>query len=328
MVRKILWISVVSVILVAVPFIVFAGGKAESASGPKTYNIVYVQGMSGNPFFNSLTNGCKDEAAKLGGVNFTYQGANNYSPQAQTPVLNAVIAAHPDAIIISPMAGEAMMEPLKQAKAQGIKLVFADTTATDQSLAASFIASDNVAGGKFAADQLAKLIGGTGEVMLMNGTPGISTTDQRQQGFEAGLKAYPGITYLGVQFCQSDPQKATQIVSATLAAHPNLKGIYAVSTQEVEGSAVALANANAADRVALVGFDSSPPIIEDINKGIIKGVVLQEPYEMGTLAVDQAVAALQSKPTTPTIKTPFVFLTKDSMNDPNVSKYIYQNEIK
>jgi ribose transport system substrate-binding protein len=261
-------------------------------------------------------------------VNFTYQGANNYSPQAQTPVLNAVIAAHPDAIIISPMAGEAMMEPLKQAKAQGIKLVFADTTATDQSLAASFIASDNVAGGKFAADQLAKLINGTGEVMLMNGTPGISTTDQRQQGFEAGLKAYPGITYLGVQFCQSDPQKATQIVSATLAAHPNLKGIYAVSTQEVEGSAVALANANAADRVALVGFDSSPPIIEDIDKGIIKGVVLQEPYEMGVLAIQQAVDALQGKPTTPTIKTPFVFLTKDTMNDPNISKYIYQNQIK
>ncbi len=292
------------------------------------YSIVYVQGMSGNPFFNSLTNGAKDESAKLGNVNFTYQGANNYSPQAQTPVLNAVIAAHPDAIIISPMAGEAMMEPLKQAKAQGIKLVFADTTATDQSLAASFIASDNVAGGKFAADQLAKLINGTGEVMLMNGTPGISTTDQRQQGFEAGLKDYPGITYLGVQFCQSDPQKATQIVSATLAAHPNLKGIYAVSTQEVEGSAVALANANAADRVALVGFDSSPPIIEDINKGIIKGVVLQEPYEMGALAIQQAVDALQGKTTTPTIKTPFVFLTKDTMNDPNISKYIYQNQIK
>ncbi len=310
------------------PFAVFAGGKAETTSGAKTYNIVYVQGMSGNPFFNSLTNGCKDEAAALGDVNFTYQGANNYSPQAQTPVLNAVIAAHPDAIIISPMAGEAMMEPLKQAKSQGIKLVFADTTATDQSLAVSFIASDNVAGGKFAADQLAKLIDSKGEVMLMNGTPGISTTDQRQQGFEAELKNYPGITYLGVQFCQSDPQKATQIVSATLAAHPNLRGIYAVSTQEVEGSAVALANANAADRVALVGFDSSPPIIDDITKGIIKGVVLQEPYEIGRLAVQQAVDALQGKSTTPTIKTPFVFLTKDTMNDPNISKYIYQNQVK
>ncbi len=144
--KKTLFFILVTAILVGIPSLVFAGGKAESTSGPRKYNIVYVQGMSGNPFFNSLTNGAMDEASKLGNVNFTYQGANNYSPQAQTPVLNAVIAAHPDAIIISPMAGEAMMEPLKQAKAQGIKLVFADTTATDQSLAASFIASDNVAG--------------------------------------------------------------------------------------------------------------------------------------------------------------------------------------
>ena len=226
------------------------------------------------------------------------------------------------------MAGEAMMVPLKQAKAAGIKLVFADTTATDPSLAVSFIASDNVAGGKFAADQLAKLIGEKGEVMIVSGTPGISTTDQRNQGFESGIKAYPGITYLGVQFCQSDSQKATEIVSSTLAAHPNLKGIYAVSTQEVEGSAVAIANANAADNVALVGFDSSPPILEEITKGIVKGVVLQEPYQMGVMSVDQALNALQGKPTTPIIKTPFVFLTKSSMNDPEVSKYIYQDKIK
>jgi ribose transport system substrate-binding protein len=323
------WVLIFSVfLLIELPFYALAGGKAEGQAGGKTYNIVYIQGMSGNPFFNSLTNGCKDEAAKLGNVTFTYQGANNYSPQAQTPVLNAVIAAKPDAIIISPMAGEAMMTPLKQAKDAGIKLIFADTTATDQSLAASFIASDNVAGGKFAGDQLAKLIGEKGEVMLMNGTPGISTTDQRQQGFEAALKAYPGITYLGVQFCQSDPQKATEIVSSTLAAHPNLKGIYAVSTQEVEGCAVAIANANAADNVALVGFDSSPPIIEDITKGVVKGVVLQEPYQMGVFAIDQAMNALQGKSTTPTIKTPFVFLTKSSMNDPAVSKFIYQDQIK
>ncbi len=148
-------------------------------------------------------------------MSFSYQGGSDYSPQTQTPILNAVIANKPDGIIISPMGGEVMMTPLQQAKAAGIKLVFADTTATDQSLAASFIASDNVAGGKFAADQLAKLIDGKGEVMLMNGTPGISTTDQRQQGFEAGLKAYPGITYLGVQFRQSVPQKATEILSST-----------------------------------------------------------------------------------------------------------------
>lgn len=304
----------------------FAGGKKDEAKAKGNYKIVYVQGMSGIPFFNSLTNGAKAEAAKLG-IDFSYQGGNSYSPETQTPILNAVIASKPDAIIINPMAGEAMKVPLTEAKKAGIVVIFADTAASDLSLAASFIASDNYAGGKFAADNLAQLIGKKGKVMIQGGTAGISTTDQRTQGFADQIKNYPDIQYIGVQYCGSDPAKATSIISATLAAHPDLKGVYAVSTQELEGSAIALVNAAAQDKVALVGFDSSPIVIEQINSGVIKGTVLQEPYEMGVLSIQQAYNALTGKPVTAKIDTPFVFLTLKTMKDPEIAKYIYQDKI-
>ena len=288
----------------------------------KNLTVTYVQGQSGNPFFVSVTCGAEAEAKKLG-VTFSAQGGQQYSPTAQTPVLNGVIAQHPDGIMISPMVGPAMVAPLTQAKEAGIKIVYVDTAAADPSLALSFVASDNEAGGSLAANKLADLLGGKGVAMMESSIPGISSTDARQKGFEAEIKKYPGIQYLGVQFSQGDPAKATAEINSMLAAHPDLNGIFAVSTQEVEGAAAAL-SASGKTGIKVVGFDTAPPILTDIEQGIIQGVVVQEPLKMGAEALDQLVGGLNGKPTTPVIHTPFVFLTKENMNDPAVSQYIYK----
>ncbi len=288
----------------------------------KTLSVTYVQGQTGNPFFTSVTCGAADEAKKLG-VEFSAQGGQQYSPTSQTPVLNAVIAKHPDGIMISPMVGPAMVAPLTQAKEAGIKIVYVDTAAADPSLALSFVASDNEAGGRLAAEKLAGLLGGKGVVMLESSIPGISSTDARNKGFEAEIKKHPGIRYVGVQYSQGDPAKATSQISSMMAAHPDLNGIFAVSTQEVEGAAAALSQSGRKD-VKVVGFDTAPPILTDIEQGIIQGVVVQEPLKMGATALQQLVDGLEGKPTTKVIHTPFVFLTKANMKDPDISQYIYK----
>lgn len=293
-----------------------------SVAEAKTYSVTYVQGQSGNPFFVSVTCGAKAEARKLG-VNFSAQGGQQYSPTSQTPVLNGVIAKHPDGILISPMIGQAMVAPLKQAKEAGVKIVYVDTATDDRALALSYVSSDNVAGGALAADKLAAALGGKGVVMMEHDIPGIRTTDDRQKGFEQELKKYPGIRYLGVQYSQGDPAKATSEINSMLAAHPDLDGIFAVSTQEVEGAAAAI-SASGKKGIKVVGFDTAPSILTDIDKGIIAGVVVQEPLKMGADALDQLVDGLEGKPTTPRIHTPFVFLTKDNMKDPAVAQYIYK----
>lgn len=299
-----------------------AGGTTAKAS--KNYNITYVQGITGNPFFTSVTCGAQAEAKALG-VTFNYQGGKDYSPESQTPILNAVIAKKPDGIIISPMAGQAMVPPLSQAKAAGIKTTFVDSTAADASLASSFVTSDNAAGGALAADKIGELLGGKGKVIVMGATPGISTTDARQKGFEAEIKAkYPNVTLLPTQFSQSQPATATTKLSAVIAKNSDLGAVFAVSTQEVEGVSVAVKTAGKAGKIKIVGFDTSDPIIESVKAGTVTGLVVQEPLAMGKLALDQLVAALDGKPTRPLINTPFVFLTKDNASDPAVNKFVYK----
>ena len=298
------------------------GGTATKAS--KNYNITYVQGITGNPFFTSVTCGAQAEAKSLG-VNFDFQGGKDYSPESQTPILNAVIAKKPDGIMISPMAGQAMVPPLSQAKSAGIKMTFVDSTAEDASLASSFVTSDNSAGGALAADKIGELLGGKGKVIVMGATPGISTTDARQAGFEAEIKAkYPNLTLLPTQFSQSEPATATTKLGAVIARNSDLGAVFAVSTQEVEGVVVAVKTAGMTDKIKIVGFDTSDPIIEAVKAGTVTGLVVQEPLAMGKLALGQLVAALDGKPTTPLIQTPFVFLTKDNVNDPAVNQFVYK----
>jgi ribose transport system substrate-binding protein len=203
-------------------------GLAAMSAGPtasqaKTPSVIYVQGQTGNPFFTSVTCGAMAEAKKLH-VDFSAQGGQQYSPTSQTPVLNAVIAKHPDGILISPMVGPAMVSPLTEAKNAGIKIVYVDT-ASEPGLAMSFVASDNKAGGALAAGKLAELMGDKGTVMLESAIPGISSTDARRDGFVDEIKKHPGINYIGVQYSQGDPAKATSEINAILSAHADLRGI-------------------------------------------------------------------------------------------------------
>src|SRR3954466_15690576 len=171
------------------------GGGTGSSGGSKNYKPPLVAGVKGDQFYITMNCGAQAEAKKLG-ASLNFQGPDQFSPALQTPVVNAVAAKKPDAVLIAPTDTKAMFAPINQLKQGGSKIVLVDTTLDDASIAESQIASDNLGGGKAAADALAKLIGGKGKVFVNNVDPGISTTDARAKGFADEAKKL-GLTYLG-----------------------------------------------------------------------------------------------------------------------------------
>jgi ribose transport system substrate-binding protein len=198
--------------------------------------------------------------------------------------------------------------------ANGTKIVLVDTTLDDPSMAVSQIASDNEKGGEAAAQELTKLIGGKGKVMVVNVKPGISTTDQRGQGFEEVIKGASGAQYLGQQYNNDDPAKAAQIVTATLAKNPDLKGIFATNLFGAEGAASGLRQAGKLGQVKIVGFDAGPKQVQDLKQGVVQALIAQQPATIGKDGVDQALAALNGQPTKKTIGTGFTVLTKKNLS--------------
>jgi ribose transport system substrate-binding protein len=296
-----------------------SGASSSSSSSAKKFNMTLIAGVRGDEFYITMNCGAQAEAKKLG-VTLNFQGPNEFAADQQTPIVNAVAAKKPDAVLIAPTDTKALFAPIKQLSDAGSKVVLVDTTLEQPDLAVSQIASDNEGGGKVAAETLTKLIGGKGKVFVNNVKPGISTTDLRAKGFEEGAKA-AGLTYVGQQYNGDDPAKAAAITKSILAKHPDLKGIFATNLFSAEGAAAGVREAGKQDQVKIVGFDAGPKQIADLKEGTVQALIAQRPADIGTQGVQQAYAALTGKATKKEIGTGFVSLTKDNLAENGDAAY-------
>jgi ribose transport system substrate-binding protein len=301
------------------------GGDDEGGGGTTSEkkNLTLVQGVKGDEFYISMACGAQ-EAANKAGASLEVTGPEKWDVAQQTTVINSVAAKKPDAVLVAPVDVQAMRRPLQQLKSNGSKIVEVDTKLDDPSLRETTISSNNKEGGTLAAKTLAALIGDKGKVLLVNVKPGISTTDARQQGFEEELKNHPNIQYLGVQFNNDDPGKAASIVTSTLAAHPDLAGVFGANVFTGEGAATGLQQAGKQGTVKLVAFDATPKQVEALQADAIQALIAQKPYDIGAKGVEQAMNALQGKPVEKEISTDLVAVTKTNISQPEVSKYLYK----
>src|SRR4029453_6916340 len=151
-------------------------GGGGTGGGEKQYKLTLIQGVKGDQFYVTMECGAQ-EAAAAAGASLEVTAPDEFDAALQSPIVRAVTAKKPDAILVAPTDPQAMIPPLTEAKAAGIKLVFVDTTTENGAeRAESEIASDNEEGGREAARSLAELTGGKGSVAVINVKPGISTT--------------------------------------------------------------------------------------------------------------------------------------------------------
>ncbi|GAA5059791.1 ABC transporter substrate-binding protein [Nocardia callitridis] len=303
--------------------LVSCSGQVGNTGAGDAKKLVLIPGAADEPFYISMQCGAQAEAQRLG-YDFDTQAPTKFDAGVQTPVLTGVVANKPGAILIAPTHATAMANPMKQAKDAGIKIVEVDTALDDTSIAESSIASDNSKGGELAADTLAKLVGDKGPVLVINTKAGTSTTDARAKGFIDALSDHPGMTSLGVQYNNNEAAQAASIITATLAAHPDLAGVFATNLSSAEGAATGLRNANKLGQVKLIGFDASPKQVEDLKAGTVQALIAQDPAGIGAKGVDEAAAALEGKQVTRTIQTDMIAITQADM-DAN-ERYFYKRE--
>jgi ribose transport system substrate-binding protein len=302
------------------------GGSSTSSSAAaagKNYNVELVVGTKSDDFYVTMECGAMAEAKTLG-VNLTVTGPADFSAPEQAPILNAVAASKPDALIVAPTDTKALNPELTRIANEGVKEVFVDTTTTDPSVAVSHITSDNTGGGKLAADSLAAQVGDKGTVAVINVNPGISTTDARIAGFNAEMKAkYPNITVLAVQYDNDSSATAASQVEADITAHPNLSGVFATNVLSAQGAATGIQHAGASGKVKVATFDAEPQQITALKSNTIQLAIAQSPYLEGQDGVEQAVNALSGKPVSANIGTPLVAITQQNVNSASVQKNIY-----
>ena len=307
-----------------------AAGPASAQD--KDITITLVPGLTTDAFYITMNRGAQAAAEALG-ITVDFQGAEEFDPVLQTPVLDAVIARGPDAILIAPTDTTQLIEPLRRANEAGIPVITVDTFigdgkyqdgAGDGDFPISYIASDNVGGGRMAARFMAEAIGGEGSVYVSNVRPGISTTDQREEGFKAELaENFPDVTVLETQYNENDASLAASQFNAVFARNPDIAGVFGANLFSALGAANGVQGADKSGDVTVIAFDAPQSIVDNIGSGLVDAAIAQHPAEIGYYGVVTAYAHLTGQSVPPAIGTGFTVINADNVDDEAVQKFIY-----
>lgn len=261
-----------------------------------------------NPFFVELRDGAQHKADELG-VKLSIQDASDDASTQADQLKNAETSGA-GVVIVNPTDSDAVGPAVKSLNNAKIPVIAVDRSSNEGEIA-SYIASDNIAGGKQAAEALAKSIGEEGEVLVLQGIAGSSASRDRGKGFEQGIAAFPNIKVVAKQTANFDRTEGLNVTTNLLQAHPNVKAIFAENDEMALGAIEAL-GAKAGKDVKVFGFDGTADGVAAVKKGTLTGTIAQQPAELGAKAVEQAKALLEGK--TAEKEIPVEVVTVDATN--------------
>ncbi len=279
-----------------------------------------------SPYWQIVLAGARNASRELG-VNAPELGAQSESDiNGQISILENAVSGHPAAIVISPTQFQALGKPIDEA-AKSVKIIGIDSAA-DSKAFTSFLTTDNVQGGRAAADGMAAAIQtrygkAEGSVAIITSLPGVGSLDQRAKGFKEQLAAkYPGIKIVADKVADGQATTALDITTDLLTANSNLRGVFASNLIMAQGAGQAIAENKVGDKVKLVGFDSDDKLVKLLGDGVFAGLVVQDPYRMGYDGVKTALAASKGEKVEAAIDTGANLVTKANLDDTKIAKLL------
>ena len=317
-------------LVVALALATFAiSPRIDAEDGDVT--VALISGNTTDTFYIAMHKGA-EKAAKALGVNLIYQGPRDWDAALQAPIIDALIARKPGAILIAPMDTQQLIATLKVAHDAGIKVITVDTFIGDGQyqdgsgpgdFPVSYVASDNLLGGRIAARALAEAIGFKGAVYVANGKPHVSTTDQREKGFKLEMEKHPDIEVLKTQFSEDNSVKAAAQLEAVLARRPDLAGVFGADFVTALGTADGVKASGKRGQIKIIAFDAPQQVVNDIGNGLIDVAIAQHPAEIGYFAVLTAHAALTGQSVPVLIGTGYTVMDASNIDDPEILKFVY-----
>lgn len=208
-----------------------------------------------------------------------------------TQRIEAAIGKQPDILAISCLDPDAGRPLIQEAVNNGITVFGFDTPCTDAPLTTFVGHADATGDGALMAQVLADAMGGEGEVAILIGSPGAVNHQQRVNGFKEAMAAnYPNITIVTEEADNDDLERAVNLTSSILQAHPNVRGLFGANASAPIGAAQAVVEAGRVGQVLVVGMDDLPETVQFIRDGAILSVAVQNVQDIGYWSTLYAVA--------------------------------------
>jgi ribose transport system substrate-binding protein len=299
-------------------------------AAPKSYTIAVIPKGTTHEFWKSINAGAfkaRDELRAKGyDIDVIWKGPLREDDRdQQIQVVENFTMRRVSGIVLAPLDSQALVRPVHNAIAARVPVVIIDSgLKTDRMV--SFVATDNYKGGVLAAEHIAKLLNGQGNVILLRYAVGSASTEQREAGFLDTLQKYPGLKLISAdQYAGATRETAYQ-------ASQNLLNRFGREVDAVfcpnEPSTIAMTKAlrdigRAGGKVKMIGFDAGSQSVEDLKNGDCQGLVVQNPVKMGYLGVMTMIDHLEGKSVPKRIDTGVVLVTPENMNEPEIQELLY-----
>lgn len=301
-------------------------GAAEEPK-TKTLRIAVIPKGSTHEFWSSVHAGAEKAGKELGNVEILWKGPlQENDREQQINIVDDFRVQQVDGICLAPLDSQALIGPVEAARSEGIPTVIFDSGLDNPEAVIGYVATDNYRSGELAAMRLAEVLDGKGNVVLMRYQPGSESTLQREEAFLTTLKEkYPDIKLLSSnQYAGTTAEQSLDNCQQMLLKYrDDVNGIFTVCESNSSGMLGALENEGLAGKVHFIAFDPNARLIDGMSKGKVDGIVLQDPVNMGYLAVKQMVAHLRGKHVEPTINTGEYVATPENMHEPDIEKLLH-----
>lgn len=276
-------------------------------------------------FWQSVHYGAQ-QAAEEFGAEILWEGPQRESDRNdQIDIVQSFVNKRVDGICLAPLDASALIRPVEASVRSGIPVVVFDSGLEDaEDTIVSYVATDNRQGGRLAAEAMAEALGGEGNVILLRYNKGSESTMQREEGFLEAIRESKGINVLSSdQYAgtttESSIDKAQQMINRYQG---EIDGIFAVCEPNAEGVHRALTDAGISKEVVFVGFDPSESLRRALEAGEMDAIVLQDPVQMGYMAVKTMVEHLRGEPVEAFIDTGVYVATPKNLEDPKIGKLL------
>jgi ribose transport system substrate-binding protein len=306
--------------------------SAGSGSGAGGKKIAVIAKSTVNAYWKAVEAGAR-QAAQEAGVEILWTGPDaetNHTQQAD--MIDNMVNRRVDGIVLAPTNFEALVRAVDTAVARGAPVVIIDSPVNTRK-PVSVIATDNEAAGKQAAEALIKAIGSNrkngGKVVMLRYLEGSGSTEARERGFEARIKAEPGLQLVDSAYTKgggstTDAADTADALLRRFISGNELKvdGIFASNQPTAIGMLRKLeqfgAQGTNVKDIPYVGFDAHEVLLKGLREGKIAALVVQDPKQMGYLGVKTMLRHLNGEKVEPNVATATLTVTKANMDDPKV----------
>lgn len=297
------------------------GGKPPE---PGRLTIAVIPKGTSHVFWQSIHAGA-NKAAKELSVEVVWRGPLREDDRdSQVSEVEGFISRGVAGIVLAPLDETALVAPVASAMRSKIPVVVIDSGLKGDDYV-SFVATDNLKGGRLGGEQLAKTLSGKGKVVLLRYAEGSDSTTKREQGFLDAMKDNPGIEVVSSnQYGGADVESAYKKAEALLSTYktadgkPTIDGIFCPNESTSFATLRVLQAAGWAGKIHFVGFDASDNLVKGLRDGHLDGLVLQDPVRMGYLGVKTMVAHLKGEKVERRIDTGVRVATRENMDQPDV----------